>query len=77
MAANSSSDANTHIYTFIPSFSDGQVIRSKLADRFKDGSIMIDEGDGWRYLSFYLVVVVFFYINYHAWWQLLDRCKVK
>ena len=61
----------------MPSFSDGAIVISRLAERFKGGSILLDDGDARRYITFYLVAVMFFAVNQIFWWKFFEYNKIK
>ena len=63
---------NTQLYSFLPSFSDSKGIQDKLADRFKDGTIFLDDGDLTRFIVFFLVAVAFFAFNSAFWYKLFS-----
>ena len=74
---NTNSEINAPIYWIWPSTGDGAIIISRLADRFKDGFILLDDGDAFNYYMFYLCAVIFFGINQIFWWKFLEYCQIK
>ena len=61
----------------MPSVSDGAIIMNRLSDRFKGGSYLLDDGDAYRYIIFYLVAVAFFTLNQLFWWKFFEYNKIK
>ena len=68
---------NIQLYSIVPSPSDGEAIKAKLADRFKNGSVLLDDGDLQRYLIVFLLALVFFAFNSVFWWKLMEYMKLK
>ena len=68
---------NIQLYSIVPSPSDGDAIKAKLADIFKDGSVLLEDGDLQRYLIVFLLSLVFFAFNSAFWWKLMEYMKLK
>ena len=70
-------DQSTQLYSFIPSGKEGDSIVAKLADRFKNGSVVMDDGDGLTYLAIFVVTVVSFLLLYQIICKLFQAFGVK
>jgi len=75
--ASASHHNNIQLYSVIPSNSDGESIKAKLADRFKDGLLILDDGDLQNYVICFLVACVFFAFNGMFWWKIMSYLKVQ
>lgn len=67
----------TQLYSFIPTAAEGDKIVEKLAPRFKDGTMWLDDGDALLYFYVYLGGVFFFFLFYHFWRTLFEKMQVK
>ena len=65
------------MYTYLLSFEDSQALQDKLADKFKSGMYILDEGDIWRYSIFYLGAIVFFTFNTSFWSKFFQFVQLK
>lgn len=68
---------NTMMYSFIPSPSEGEALHANLTERFKDGLIILDDGDALRYFLVFMGGFIFFSFNNVFWWKLMECLKIK
>lgn len=70
-------NASIQFYSLFPSQTDSIAVEAQLNDRFKGGSILMDDGDLILYICVFVFAVAFFYLNACFWWRIFDLLQVK
>ena len=66
---------DTSLLSWLPDKTEANTIISKLPNRFKDGQMWLDKGDGLNYFLVYLASVAFAFFLYLIFWRCFNRYR--